>query len=194
MNKRVGVYLRVSTSEQSTDLQKEEILSYLKARGLGTDIVIYEDHGVSGTTADRPALKEMLSHAKDRKLDLVIAWKLDRLFRSLQDLVRTLHEFKELGVSFISLKDQIDLDTASGRLMMHMIGAFSEFEASLIKERVKAGIKSARDKGKTLGRPRTNKECLIRSFRAKGFTYAKIQQELNVSAGTIRRALISESK
>jgi len=78
--------------------------------------------------------------------------------------------------------------------MMHMIGAFSEFEASLIKERVKAGIKSARDKGKTLGRPRTNKECLIRSFRAKGFTYAKIQQELNVSAGTIRRALISESK
>ena len=120
-NKKVGIYLRVSTSDQSTELQRKEILSYLEARGMNNNITIYEDHGISGTTANRPALKQMLSDAKSRKIDVIISWKLDRLFRSLQDLVKTLHELQEVGVGYISLKDQIDLSTASGRLMMHMI-------------------------------------------------------------------------
>src|SRR5258708_1137164 len=126
--KRVAVYLRVSTQDQSTALQQQEIESYLIARGW-TQTSYYEDK-LTGTHGNRPQLKNLMSDVRQRQVDLVICWKLDRLFRSLKDLISTLQEFSELGVEFISLKDNIDLTTSAGRLMLHILGAFGEFEAS----------------------------------------------------------------
>jgi len=188
--KRIAVYLRVSTADQSTELQSREIKAYIAARGWN-DVTIYEDAGKSGTNGNRPELKRLLGDVKQRKVDLVICWKLDRLFRSLKDLVATLQEWTELGVEFISLKDQIDLTTSTGRLLMHMLGAFAEFEASLIRERVRAGVQNARAKGKRLGRPRNEKRDDSRIFqlRAEGKSLGQIALELGVSKGLVQRAL-----
>jgi len=125
-NKKIALYLRVSTSDQSTELQSSELLAYCKARGFN-DVEIYEDIGRTGTNDNRPALKKLIADAKQRKFDIVICWKIDRLFRSLKHLILTLQEFDDLGIKFISLKDQIDLTTSSGRLLMQIIGAMSEF-------------------------------------------------------------------
>lgn len=142
--KRVAIYLRVSTNGQNTNLQREEIMSFLTVRGW-TDWTIYDDIA-SGTNGNRAALKQLMSDAKSGKLDLLICWKLDRLFRSLKDLVSVLHELEMLWIEFISLKDGLDLTTSSGRLLTHLIGSFGEFEASLIRERVNAGLANAKTK------------------------------------------------
>ena len=181
--KRIALYVRVSTSDQSTELQIRELTQFVQARGWPHP-KIYEDKA-TGTNGNRPQLKQLLSDARQRKLDIVIIWKLDRLFRSLKDLISSLHEFTELGVDFISLKDNIDLTTSSGRLMMHMLGAFAEFEASLIKERVKAGLRNAKAKGKRLGRPQLRNDDRIIELRAKGKTIRQIAEALNVSKSTV---------
>jgi len=134
-------------------------------------------------------LKALLSDARKRKLNVVICWKLDRFFRSLKDLVTTLQELSELGIEFISLRDNIDLSTSSGRLMMHMIGAFAEFEASLIRSRVKAGLEVARKNGKRLGRPKLRDDKKIISLRDKGYSIRAISKELCVSTGAVQRSI-----
>lgn len=116
-----------------------------------------------------------------------INWKLDRLFRYLKDLVATLQEFTELGIQFINLKDNIDPTTSSGRLMMHMIGAFAEFEGSLIRERVKAGVSNARAKGRVLGRPKTCPRNEVIRLRSQGLSVRKIASELNISKTSAQR-------
>ncbi len=186
--KRVAVYLRVSTLDQSTDLQKQELLDYLVARQW-TDYQIFEDAGRTGTNANRPALKQMLADAKARKIDLVICWKLDRLFRSLKDLVVTLQEFQDLGVEFVSLKDQIDLTTASGRLLMQLLGAMAEFEGSLIRERVRAGIRAAKAKGQQLGRPTRIDQARAFSLRAEGPSLATIAKTLGATKSGVSKTL-----
>ena len=185
--KRVGVYLRVSTQDQSTELQRKEILQYVESRGWTTSKV-YEDKA-TGTNANRPMLKALLRDARERKIDVLITWKLDRFFRSLKDLVTTLQELTELRVDFISLKDQIDLSTSSGRLMMHMLGAFAEFEASLIRERVRAGLRNARSKGKVFGRPKLRDDNRIRLLRSQGLSIRKIASEIGFSTTAVQRGL-----
>ena len=185
--KRVAIYVRVSTQDQSCELQQRDISNYVASRGWVVEC-IYEDKA-TGTNGNRAGLKEMMVAVRRRQVDVVICWKLDRLFRSLKDIVGTLQEFNELGVEFVSLRDNVDLTTSSGRLMFHIIGAFGEFEASLIRERVRAGIKNAKEKGIRFGRPRLNMEVKIRELRAFGKSYRAIQKELNVSSGTVRRAL-----
>ena len=123
MANRVAIYLRVSTQDQATELQQRELTAYVQARGWVV-FKTYEDKA-TGTTANRAMLKAMLTDARLRRLDRIIVWKLDRFARSLKDLVTMLQELSELGIEFISLRDNIDLTTSSGRLMMHMIGAFA---------------------------------------------------------------------
>ena len=139
---KVGLYLRVSTIEQNTELQRRDLLAYCTARGWSL-LQEYNDSGKTGTHANRPGFQRLMQACRQRQLDIVICWKLDRLFRSLKDLLSTLAEFSELGVQFVALKDSIDLTTASGRLMAQLLGAFGEFEAALIRERVRAGLKNA---------------------------------------------------
>jgi DNA invertase Pin-like site-specific DNA recombinase len=112
----------------------------------------YVDH-CTGSKESRPELNRLLADARQRKFDVIVVWKLDRFARSLKHLVIALAEFESLGVQFVSLKDNLDLTTASGRLMFQIIGAMAEFERSLIQERVRAGLRNARAKGKRLGRP-----------------------------------------
>ena len=168
-------------------MQKEELKAYCKSRGWD-DLYFYEDIA-SATNSKRSGLKELLSDAGGRKIDVILIWKLDRLFRSLKDLVVTLTELEEIGVVLVSLRDQIDMTTSSGRLMVHLLGAFAQFEADLIRSRVKAGIEKAKRDGKKLGRPRLNKEQEIKALRDKGYSYGQIQMKLKVSKGAVWRAL-----
>ncbi|MDR3606006.1 MAG: recombinase family protein [Oligoflexia bacterium] len=182
--KRAGIYLRVSTQDQSTDMQLADIQEFAKLRGWNV-VDIYEDKA-TGTNAQRPQLKRLMQDARARKIDIIVAWKLDRFFRSLRDLVLTLEEIESLGIQFVSLKDQIDLTTPAGRLLMQIIGAMAEFEAALIQERVRAGLAEAKAKGIQLGRPSKGVDRKqVLSLRQQGKTFRQIAELLGVSPGTI---------
>jgi len=187
MGMRVAVYLRVSTLDQSTELQRHEILAFVESRGWSV-FKVYEDRE-SGTRSSRPALDEMRRAVRMRKVDVVICWKLDRLFRSLKDLVSVLHEFNELGVAFIALKDQIDLTTATGRLMTHLLGSFAEFEAALIRDRVRAGLANAKRKGIRLGRPRSIDEDRVRELRRQGHSLSAIAEQIGATESGVSKTL-----
>ena len=191
--KRVAIYVRVSTNEQNTDLQKRELKEFALARGF-TVFRIYEDHGKTGTNDKREMLKALICDGRARKFDVVCVWKLDRLFRSLTHLVTLLQLWNELGIEFVSIKDSIDLTTAQGRLMLHLLGAFSEFEAALIRERVRAGVANARAKGKRLGRPTRHQPSKIKQLRAQGMSYRAIQRATGAPLGSISRVIKSERK
>jgi len=133
-------------------MQLDELREFCGRRGWQI-VHEYIDH-VSGSKESRPELNQLTSDAKQRKFDAVVVWKLDRYARSLKHLVNALADFEALGITFVSLRDNLDLTTPSGRLMFQVIGAMAEFERSLIVERVRSGLKNARAKGKVLGRPR----------------------------------------
>src|SRR5882762_5207824 len=151
----VALYARVSTTGhgQDPEMQMRELREYAASRGWSV-VEEYIDRGVSGAKASRPALNRLMADAQRRKIDMVLVWKLDRFGRSLRHLVNAIAELEALGVAFVSLRDNLDLTTPSGRLMFQIIGAMAEFERSLIQERVKAGLRNAIAKGKKLGRPR----------------------------------------
>src|ERR1700674_4779826 len=152
---RVAVYSRVSTHHgQDPELQLRELREYTASRGL-TVVQEYTDVGFSGSKDSRPALNQLMTDACRRRFDSVLVWKLDRFGRSLRHLVNALAELEALGGAFISLGDNLDLGTPSGRLMFQIIGAMAEFERALIQDRVRAGLRNARAKGKCLGRPQT---------------------------------------
>ena len=141
---------------------------------------IYTDT-VSSAKDSRPALNRLMSDAKKRRIDVVLVWKLDRFGRSLRHLVNALAELEAVGVAFVSLRDNLDLTTPAGRLMFQIIGAMAEFERALIQERVKAGLRNARAKGKRLGRPRVFvSEAKVESLRASGASWRTIAKELGV--------------
>ncbi len=143
---RAVIYARVSTADQSTDLQLHDLREYAKARGF--DVVAeYVDEAVSGARARRPGLDRLIADARRRRFDAVLVWKLDRLGRNLRHLLTILGELEELGVRFVSLDDAIDTSTAAGRLFMQMRGAFAEYELAQIRERTQAGVAAARRRG-----------------------------------------------
>ena len=136
-----------------------------------------------------------MADAHSRKFDAVLVWKIDRWGRSLKHLVTSLAELDAYGVAFISLRDNLDLSTPSGRLMMQLLGAMAEFERALIQERVKAGLRNAKAKGVRLGRPRVFvSESKIEALRASGTSWRTIAKELGVGIGTARRASQSRAK
>jgi DNA invertase Pin-like site-specific DNA recombinase len=135
-----------------------------------------------------------MADARQRKLDVVLVWKLDRFGRSLKHLVNALAEFEALGISFASLKDNLDLSTPSERLMFQIIGAMAEFERSLIQERVRAGLRNARAKGRRLGRPRVAVDAArIAVLRAQGRSWRTVCRETGLAKGTAQRAFYSLS-
>ena len=184
---RVAIYIRVSTLDQSTQLQRKELLEYIEHRGW--ELIEIYDEKISGATANRPQFQKMMADARKRRFDTLVCFKLDRLFRSVKGMVSTLEELQELGVAFISVQDQIDLTTAAGRFMMVILAAVSEMERSLILERVKTGIAHAKSKGVRFGRPVTRPDERIRELRKKGMSIRKIAKELKVAVGTVERSL-----
>jgi DNA invertase Pin-like site-specific DNA recombinase len=192
---RVALYARVSTANghQDPEMQLRELREYCSRRGWQVAHE-YVDH-LSGSKDSRPALNQLMSDAGQRKIDAVLVWKLDRFARSLKHLINALAEFDALGVAFVSLRDNLDLTTPAGRLMFQIIGAMAEFERALIQERVKAGLRNARAKGKRLGRPRvTVNVSRIAFLRGQGRSWAQIVAETGVSKGTGQRALAALPK
>jgi DNA invertase Pin-like site-specific DNA recombinase len=187
MSTRVAIYARVSTTVQDAGLQTRELRLYAEARGW-TLAGEYVDAGVSGSKDSRPELNRLMADAKRRRFDVVLVWKLDRFGRSLRHLVNALAEFESLGIAFVSLSDNLDLSTASGRLMFNIIGSMAEFERALIQERVKAGIRNARSKGKHIGRPSKNVDAAaVALLRSQGFSWRAISNQLGVAIATLHR-------
>ena len=186
---RVALYARVSTlNNQDPEMQLAELREYAGRRGWQI-VEEFTDQGVSGCKESRPALNRLMSDACRRRFDAVLVWKIDRFGRSLKHLVNALAELAALGVAFISLRDNLDLSTPSGRLMFQIIGAMAEFERALIQERVRAGIRNARAKGRHLGRPRVVVDASrVAALRARGDSWSQVQAELGVSKGTAQRA------
>ncbi len=188
---RVALYARVSTSNghQDPEMQLAELREYASRRGW--EIVgEYTDQGVSGSKESRPELNRLMTDAHRRRFDAVLVWKIDRFGRSLKHLVNALADLGAYGVAFISLRDNLDLSTPSGRLMFQIIGAMAEFERALIQERVKAGLRNARAKGKRLGRPRRVVDASrITDLRTSGVSWRGIAQELGVGLATVYRAV-----
>jgi DNA invertase Pin-like site-specific DNA recombinase len=148
------------------------------------------DHGVSGSKESRPALNRLVIDAHRRRFDAVLVWKVDRWGRSLKHLVTSLADLDAYGVAFVSLRDNLDLSTPSGRLMMQSLGAMAEFKRALIQERVRAGLAHARAKGKRLGRPGVRIDhATVARLRAEGASIRRIAATLGSSIGTISRSL-----
>jgi DNA invertase Pin-like site-specific DNA recombinase len=161
--KRVALYARVSTLDkgQNPEMQLAELRAFTKAREWGI-VVEHVDH-CSGAKERRPQLDKLMADARARRFDVVLVWKLDRFARSLKQLVNSVEEFDALGIAFVSLRDQFDLTTPSGRLQFQIIGAMSQFERDLIRERVIAGIAHAKATGKTWKRGPQKKPATSRT-------------------------------
>src|ERR1700674_4442839 len=148
--KRAAIYVRVSTVEQETDLQEHELREYCERRGWS--YVVYRDKGQSGANNDRPALTAMMNDLRRRKVDVIVVWALDRLARSLKQLLSIAEECKSVGVDLVSLKQSVDTTLPAGRLTFQVLGAVAEFERQMLRERVKAGMAQAKRSGKHIGR------------------------------------------
>jgi DNA invertase Pin-like site-specific DNA recombinase len=155
MTKRAAIYVRVSTDRQTVENQLRELHRIAERRGWEV-VQEYRDAGISGAKGReaRPGLDEMLKDAQRRRFDLVMAWAIDRLGRSLIDLLGTIQALEACGVDLYLDQQSIDTTTPAGRLMFQITGAFAEFERSMIRQRVNAGLKRAVEAGKQLGRPR----------------------------------------
>ena len=187
---RVALYARVSTCNgQDPEMQLRELREYAARRG-GEIAGEYTDHGVSGSKDSRPELNQLMADAHQRRFDAVLVWKIDRFGRSLKHLVNALADLCAYGVAFVSFRDNLDLSTPSGRLMFQIIGAMVEFERSLIQERVKAGLRNARAKGKKFGRPRAQVDAdRVAELRRDGLSWSQVCRTLNVSKGSAQRSV-----
>jgi DNA invertase Pin-like site-specific DNA recombinase len=190
---RAAIYARVSTTNHGQDvtLQTRELQQFAQARGW--EIAgEYVDDGVSGTKDSRPELNRLIADAHKRRFDVVCVWRFDRFARSVSHLLRALETFKALGIEFVSFSEQMDTSTPAGKMVFTVLGAVAELERSLIVERVRAGLRNARAKGKTLGRPRVAVDAArVSRLRAQGRTIREIADALGVSRGLVHKTLAS---
>jgi DNA invertase Pin-like site-specific DNA recombinase len=193
---RIAIYARVSTANngQSPEMQIRELREYCDRRKWVVTSE-YIDVGISGAKDSRPELNRLMADAHRRRFDAVVVWKFDRFARSVSHLLKALETFQALGVEFVSLTEGVDTSTPTGRMIFTVLGAVAELERSLIRERVKAGLRNAKAKGKHVGRPRLSVDrAEIARLRAQGLSWLKISEKLNVGEGTVRRAAISSAK
>lgn len=188
--RRVAFYLRVSTGEQTTENQRRELDAVAERAGW-TVVEVYEDAGISGAKGrdKRPAFDKLLKDATRRRFDLIAAWSVDRLGRSLPHLVHFLEEIHKLGVDLYLHKQGLDTTTPAGKAMFQMLGVFAEFERAMIQERVKAGLARARANGTTLGRPRLAPEIevAIRASLGAGTGIVKTARIHGVGVAAVQR-------
>jgi DNA invertase Pin-like site-specific DNA recombinase len=188
MTKRAAMYLRVSTDKQSCDMQRAE-LEAIAARAGWQIIAIYQDEGISGAKGrdQRPQFDRMLKDATRRKFDVLMAWSVDRLGRSLQDLVNSMSDWQAAGVDLYLREQAIDTTTPGGRALFQMMGVFAEFERAMIRQRVQAGVDRAKATGKRLGRPPSDTTAITKEL-AGGASLRKTAARLGVSLSTVKRA------
>jgi DNA invertase Pin-like site-specific DNA recombinase len=190
--KRIAIYARVSTDHQTTKNQLQELRAVAECHGWEVSEE-YVDHAMSGANGrdKRPAFNRMIKAAMRREFDLIAAWSVDRLGRSLQHLVGFLDEIHGKRIDLYLHQQGIDTTTPAGKALFQMCGVFAEFERAMIQERVRAGLKRARAQGKVLGRPKVSSEIekRVRAVRAKGFGMIRIARELGIGTGTVQRIL-----
>ena len=192
--KRVAVYARVSTDSQTTENQLLQLRTVAERHGW-TVVAEYVDHGVSGAKGrlERPQFDAVLRGVARREFDMIAAWSVDRLGRSLQDLLAFLLELQSKRVDLYLHQQALDTSTPMGKAMFQLCGVFAELERSIIQERVKAGLERARAKGITLGRPKTapKVEAKIRELAAAGMGKQKIARTLGIGTSVAQRVLAS---
>jgi DNA invertase Pin-like site-specific DNA recombinase len=190
--KRVGIYLRVSTADQTVENQRQDLLRVAQQRGWEI-VEEYIDHGISGAKGrdKRPAFDRLAKAAAHGKLDMVAAWSIDRLGRNLVHLVQFTEELRQQGVDLYLHQQQVDTSSAAGRAFLQVAGVFAEFERSVIVERINAGLARAKSQGKHLGRPAVSAktEQRIRDLRAAGLGMRKIGKQLGCGSSTVQRVL-----
>jgi DNA invertase Pin-like site-specific DNA recombinase len=188
---RAAIYARVSTigQGQSPEMQLRELREYCERRGW--EIAgEYVDAGVSGAKDSRPELNRLISDAHRRRFDAVVVWRFDRFARSVSHLLRALETFNSLGIAFVSLSEQIDTSTPTGKMIFTVLGAVAELERSLIAERVRAGLRNARAKGKRLGRPPVNLDySQVAQMRTEDCSIREIAEALGVSRSLVHKTL-----
>src|ERR1700756_2233036 len=182
MTTRVAIYARVSTINHGQDvsMQTRELRQFAEARGWHV-AGEYTDAGVSGAQDSRPELNHLMSDAHKRRFDVVCVWRFDRFSRSVSHLLRALETFKALGIDFVSYSEQMDTSTPAGKMVFTILGAIAELERSLIVERVKAGLRNAKAKGRQLGRPKKILDTKrIAMLRANGVGWKRIAAAMGV--------------
>jgi DNA invertase Pin-like site-specific DNA recombinase len=193
---RVAIYARVSTQNHGQDVttQTRELEQFAQARGWHP-VDSYLDVGISGTKDKRPELDRLMADAHKRRFDVIVVWRFDRFARSVSHLLRALETFNALGISFVSLSEQMDTTTPTGKMIFTVLGAVAELERSLIVERVRAGLRNARAKGRTLGRPKKDVNATeVARLRSQGATWRAVAAELGVGVGTLYRMAAGRSK
>src|SRR5438105_10103248 len=175
-------------------MQTRELRQFAEARGW-TIAGEYIDEGVRGAKDSRPELNRLMADAHKRRFDIVCVWRFDRFARSVSHLLRALETFKALGIDFVSFSEQMDTSTPAGKMVFTVLGAVAELERSLIVERVRAGLRNARSKGKKLGRPKRVVDARrIAALRAQGAGWKKISREMKIGVGTLYRLAGEGSK
>jgi DNA invertase Pin-like site-specific DNA recombinase len=191
---RIGIYARVSTKDQSCELQVRDLRAYCAARGF--DLVReYVDVGQSGAKDSRPELNKLMDDARKRQFDAIVVWRFDRFARSTKHLLSALEEFRSLGIQFISYQENIDTSSALGQALFTIVSAVAQLERDLIRERVTAGIRNAQANGKKQGRPKSSVDRdRILELKAEGHSLRQIAATLGVSYGTVRERLLTSHK
>jgi len=188
---RIAIYARVSTKDQSCELQVRDLRAYCAARVF--DLVReYVDVGQSGAKDSRPELNKLMDDARKRQFDAIVVWRFDRFARSTKHLLSALEEFRSLGIQFISYQENIDTSSALGQALFTIVSAVAQLERDLIRERVSAGIRNARANGKKLGRPKNgvDRERIL-ELKAQGQGLRQIATTLGVGYGTVRARLLN---
>ena len=192
---RAALYARVSTTDQNCSSQLRELREYAERRGWQVSGE-YIDTGWSGAKASRPELDRLMKDAAVRRFDAALVYKLDRFGRSVRNCLDGIEALRSHGVRFLAISQSIDTDESNptSRVLLHILASVAEFERELIRERVRAGIKSAKHKGKRLGRPKRvfNRQTAL-ELRAAGLSFPQIAKELGVGVGTVYRAIAGAS-
>jgi len=194
--KKAAIYIRVSTTEQETGLQENELREFAERRGW--EYEVFTDRGQSGAKDSRPALNQLLQQLRRKKFDVVCVWALDRLARSLRQLLTISEECKALGVDLVSLKQNLDTTLPAGRLTFQVLGAVAEFEREMLRERVKAGMNQARRVGKHIGRParrwfHSSEIEKMRALRSKGTSIRKLATDFHTTQWMASRLTSSDA-
>jgi DNA invertase Pin-like site-specific DNA recombinase len=188
---RIAIYARVSTKDQSCELQTRDLRTYCTARGFDR-VREYVDVGQSGAKDSRPELNNLMDDARKRQFDAIVVWRFDRFARSTKHLLLALEEFRSLGIQFISYQENVDTSTPLGQALFTIVSAVAQLERELIRERVTAGIRNAKANGKKLGRPKTLVDrARVLKLREQGHSLQQIATHLGIGYGTVRSLLQS---